>query len=58
MVSQAILYAAHVLPVGLVWVACVTGFFPLMEMGPDCDCFRHLVLYVSYPSDLFDCIGE
>ncbi|EYC40393.1 hypothetical protein Y032_0614g683 [Ancylostoma ceylanicum] len=46
MVSQAILYAAHVLPVGMIWLACVTGFLPLMKLGPDCDCFRHLVLYV------------
>ncbi|ETN68348.1 Dolichol-phosphate mannosyltransferase subunit 3 [Necator americanus] len=45
MVSQAVLYAAHVLPVGLLWLACVTGFFPLMKLGPDCDCFRHVVLY-------------
>ncbi|KIH46198.1 hypothetical protein ANCDUO_23750 [Ancylostoma duodenale] len=45
MVSQAVLYAAHVLPVGMIWLACVTGFLPLMKLGPDCDCFRHLVLY-------------
>ncbi|RCN50233.1 Dolichol-phosphate mannosyltransferase subunit 3 [Ancylostoma caninum] len=45
MVSQAILYAAHVLPVGMIWLACVTGFLPLMKLGPDCDCFRHIVLY-------------
>ncbi|CAJ0602715.1 unnamed protein product [Cylicocyclus nassatus] len=43
MVSQALLYAAHVLPVAIVWLVCVTGFLPLMEYGPDC--FRHLVLY-------------
>ncbi|KAE9421047.1 hypothetical protein Angca_008794 [Angiostrongylus cantonensis] len=45
MVSQAILYSAHILPFGLLWLATATGFIPLAKLGPDCNCFRHLVLY-------------
>ncbi|KJH41096.1 Dolichol-phosphate mannosyltransferase subunit 3 [Dictyocaulus viviparus] len=45
MVSQAILWAAHILPFGLLWLACLTGFIPVIELVPDCDCLHHLVLY-------------
>ncbi|WKY04947.1 hypothetical protein Q1695_005729 [Nippostrongylus brasiliensis] len=45
MVSQAVLYAGHVVPVGMLWLACVLGFIPWQKIGPDCECFRHAVLY-------------
>ncbi|VDL77817.1 unnamed protein product [Nippostrongylus brasiliensis] len=46
MVSQAVLYAGHVVPVGMLWLACVLGFIPWQKIGPDCECFRHAVLYI------------
>ncbi|VDO48372.1 unnamed protein product [Haemonchus placei] len=44
MVSQAVLYAGHILPFVLLWLGCVTDFIPIKKIGPDCDCFRHILV--------------
>uniref|UniRef100_W6NDY4 Uncharacterized protein n=1 Tax=Haemonchus contortus TaxID=6289 RepID=W6NDY4_HAECO len=53
MVSQAILYAGHILPFVLLWLGCVTDFIPIKKIGPDCDCFRHMLLYAPIYAVLF-----
>nr|CDJ93013.1 Dolichol-phosphate mannosyltransferase subunit 3 domain containing protein [Haemonchus contortus] len=53
MVSQAVLYAGHILPFVLLWLGCVTDFIPIKKIGPDCDCFRHLLLYAPIYAVIF-----